>query len=93
MNRNLKMAKVEIYTWQYCPFCLRAKALLDKKGITYIEHQIDGDEKARSIMSKRANGKTTVPQIFINDKGIGGCDELHNLENKQELNILLGIQN
>ena len=83
------MAKVEIYTWQYCPFCIRAKALLGKKGINYHEYQIDGDEDAKQAMSKRSAGRTTVPQIFINDYGIGGCDELHSLESNKQLDALL----
>ena len=86
------MAKVEIYTWQYCPFCIRAKALLEKKGINYEEHQIDGDQVARMSMQERAEGRQTVPQIFIDNKGIGGCDELHALEKSQELDDLLGLQ-
>ena len=85
------MAKVEIYTWQSCPFCIRAKALLNKKGINFEEHPIDGNQLARIEMSKRANGKTSVPQIFINNIGIGGCDELHALEESNELNNLLGL--
>ncbi len=87
------MAKVEIYTWQYCPFCIRAKALLEKKGISYIEHSIDGNEQARQEMAIRAEGRTTVPQIFINNKGIGGCDELHSLEQRQELDGMLELSN
>ena len=87
------MAKVEIYTWQSCPFCIRAKGLLDKKGISYEEHSIDGDELARSAMAKRANGRRSVPQIFIEDKGIGGCDELHALEQSEKLDLLLGLAN
>ena len=87
------MAKVEIYTWQYCPFCIRAKALLIKKGIDFHEIQIDGDEEARQKMTKRANGRTTVPQIFINDEGIGGCDELHDLEANNQLNGFLNKDN
>ena len=83
------MSKVEIYTWQYCPFCIRAKSLLNKKNIDFIEHKIDGDDEARETMSQRANGKRTLPQIFINDKSIGGCDELHELESKNELDELL----
>ncbi len=83
------MKKVEIYTWEFCPFCTRAKALLNKKGVKYIEYSIDGDEKARLAMTKRANGSKTVPQIFINDYGIGGCDELYELENSNELDTLL----
>ncbi len=83
------MAKVEIYTWQYCPFCIRAKALLDKKGINYQEYSIDGDQEARSIMVDRANGRKTVPQIFINDEGIGGCEELYSLESTNQLDKLI----
>jgi glutaredoxin 3 len=82
-------AKVEIYTWSRCPFCLRAKGLLDKKGVEYTEYCIDGDEDARDQMRARANGKSSVPQIFINDRHIGGCDDLHALESKGELNALL----
>ena len=69
------MAKVEIYTWKYCPFCIRAKSLLNQKNIRFQEYPIDGDEAARQLMSKKADGRSTVPQIFINGKGIGGCDE------------------
>ena len=83
------MAKVEIYTWQYCPFCIRAKALLDQKGINYQEYSIDGDQEARSIMVDRANGRKTVPQIFINDEGIGGCEELYSLESSKQLDKLI----
>ncbi len=83
------MATVEIYTWQSCPFCIRAKTLLEIKGITYVEHKIDGDAEARKAMSQRAEGRTSVPQIFINGKGIGGCDDLYLLENDNQLDILL----
>ncbi|WP_269622254.1 glutaredoxin 3 [Prochlorococcus marinus] len=83
------MAKVEIYTWQYCPFCIRAKALLDSKGIQYEELPIDGNQEARQKMTERASGRTTVPQIFINNQGIGGCDELYSLEGSNELDALI----
>ena len=83
------MSKVEIYTWQYCPFCIRAKALLDQKGINFQEYSIDGDQEARSIMVDRANGRKTVPQIFINDEGIGGCEELYSLESSNQLDKLI----
>jgi len=83
------MSKVEIYTWQYCPFCIRAKSLLKKKNISFIEHKIDGDENARNFMIDRANGRRTVPQIFIDNKGIGGCEELYALEKEERLDILL----
>lgn len=82
-------AKVEIYTWSYCPYCIRAKGLLDSKGIQYSEYCIDGDEDARDEMSKRANGKSSLPQIFIDDRHIGGCDDLYALESKGELEPLL----
>ena len=85
------MAKVEIYTWQYCPFCIRAKGLLKKKNVEYLEYQIDGDQNARASMTARADGRRTVPQIFIDNKGIGGCDELFALEEANELDKLLDI--
>jgi glutaredoxin 3 len=81
--------KVEIYTWSSCPFCIRAKALLDKKGVDYIEYCIDGDEAARAQMAKRANGGRSVPQIFINDRHIGGCDDTYALEAQGKLDSLL----
>lgn len=83
------MPKVEIYTWRTCPFCIRAKALLDRKGIEYTEYGIDGDEEARSEMAARAHGSRTLPQIFINDQHIGGCSELYALDAKQQLDPLL----
>ena len=83
------MANVEIYTWSTCPYCRRAKELLDSKDVDYKEYKIDGDEDARAKMSERANGRRSVPQIFINDQHIGGCDDLHVLEDKGELDKLL----
>ncbi|MDY7050081.1 MAG: glutaredoxin 3 [Microcystis panniformis WG22] len=82
-------AKVEIYTWSFCPFCIRAKALLKKKGVEFTEYCIDGDEQARAKMSDRANGRTSVPQIFINDQHIGGCDDIYALERSGDLAPLL----
>ncbi|MDB9425660.1 MAG: glutaredoxin 3 [Microcystis aeruginosa L211-07] len=82
-------AKVEIYTWSSCPFCIRAKALLNKKGVEFTEYCIDGDEQARAKMSDRANGRTSVPQIFINDQHIGGCDDIYALERSGGLAPLL----
>ncbi|NMF82686.1 glutaredoxin 3 [Nodosilinea sp. P-1105] len=81
--------KVEIYTWSRCPFCIRAKALLDQKGIDYTEYCIDGDEVARSEMAKRANGRRSLPQIFINDHHVGGCDDLFDLDDRGEVEPLL----
>ena len=83
------MSKIEIYTWQYCPFCIKAKTLLNKKNIKFTEYKIDGDEAAREEMSVRANGRRSLPQIFINDEGIGGCDDLYALEKENKLDDLL----
>ena len=83
------MSKIEIYTWQYCPFCIKAKTLLNKKNIKFTEYKIDGDEAARDEMSLRASGRRSLPQIFINDEGIGGCDDLYALENENKLDNLL----
>ena len=83
------MSKIEIYTWQYCPFCIKAKTLLNQKNIEFTEYKIDGDEEARDKMSLRANGRRSLPQIFINDEGIGGCDDLYALEKENKLDNLL----
>ena len=82
-------AKVEIYTWSSCPFCIRAKSLLDQKGVEYSEYCIDGDEDARDKMRVRADGRSTLPQIFIDDRHIGGCDDIYALERRGELEPLL----
>ncbi|MBD1916947.1 MULTISPECIES: glutaredoxin 3 [Cyanophyceae] len=80
---------VEIYTWRSCPFCIRAKRLLDQKGIEYTEYAIDGDEAARNKMSERADGRRSLPQIFINDHHVGGCDDLFALDSKGGVEPLL----
>ena len=84
------MPTVEIYTWRACPFCIRAKALLDRKGVTYTEYAIDGDQAARQAMSERAGGRTSVPQTFIDGQHVGGCDDLYALERSGRLDALLG---
>ncbi|MFS1701519.1 glutaredoxin 3 [Aestuariibacter sp. GS-14] len=84
------MSKVEIYTKGYCPYCHRAKALLQQKGVEYIEYAIDAQPELRDEMIQRANGGYTVPQIFINGQHIGGCDDMHALERQQKLDPLLG---
>jgi glutaredoxin 3 len=83
------MANVEIYTWTFCPYCLRAKSLLKRKNVEFTEHNIQGDNEARDKMAQRADGRRSVPQIFINDQHIGGCDDLHALDAKGELDDLL----
>ena len=85
--------KVEIYTWRSCPFCIRAKQLLKSKGIDFIEYGIDGDEAARSQMAKRAQGRRSVPQIFINEQYIGGCDDMYALDRSGQLDPLLAVSN
>ncbi len=92
LNKNSIHAKVEIYTWQTCPYCIKAKLLLWLKGSEFQEYKIDGDENARKFMAQRAEGKKTLPQIFINDRHIGGCDDLYSLESQQKLDSLLGEQ-
>ncbi|MFM7363203.1 MAG: glutaredoxin 3 [Cuspidothrix sp.] len=81
--------KVEIYTWKTCPFCIRAKSLLKDKKVDFTEYSIDGNEIARNEMSKRANGKRSLPQIFINDVHIGGCDDIHALDRQGKLDQML----
>jgi glutaredoxin 3 len=82
------MPQVTIYTTPYCPYCSSAKALLKSKGIAFEE--IDASDAAvRSAMTERARGRYTVPQIFIGDFHAGGCDDLHELDAKGELDRLL----
>jgi len=83
------VASVEIYTWSACPFCIRAKQLLNRKGVPFTEYVIDGDEAARQKMAQRANGRRSLPQIFINNQHIGGCDDLYALEAQGKLDALL----
>lgn len=81
--------KVEMYTWRTCPFCIRAKDLLKTKGVEFVEYKIDGDETARTQMARRANGRRSVPQIFINDQHVGGCDDLYELDWQGKLDQML----
>jgi glutaredoxin 3 len=83
------MAKIEIYTKAFCPYCHRAKALLDSKGVEYEEFDITMGGSRRPEMIQRAGGRTTVPQIFIDDKHIGGSDDLAALDRQGGLDPLL----
>ena len=83
------MTRVEIYTKTFCGFCWRAKHLLDGKGIEYREISVDFGGDVKAEMVKRANGRTTVPQIFIGDRHIGGCTELVALDREGKLDELL----
>ena len=80
---------VTIYTKVYCPYCVRAKALLSQKGVEFLEHKIDEQPELRPQMIELAGGRTTVPQIFIGDTHVGGCDDLFALENAGTLNSML----
>lgn len=83
------MAKVEIYTQWGCPYCTRAKALLDRKGAAYTEYDVTMDSRKRAEMVERAPGARTVPQVFINDVSYGGSDDIHALDGAGKLDALL----
>ena len=83
------MAKIEIYSTQVCPYCVRAKDLLSRKGAIFTEIRVDNDDALRTSMTTRAGGRRSVPQIFINDQHIGGCDDLYALEQAGKLDALL----
>ena len=85
------MAKVEIYTSPLCGFCARAKSLFEQKGVKYEEIDISESMKQKELMVECSNGAQTVPQIFINDVHVGGCDDLHRLEEESKLEPLLAV--
>ncbi len=88
-ERVIKMPNIDIYTKAYCPYCTHALALLKSKQLSYNEIKIDGDMNKRSAMIERSNGGYTVPQIFIDDVHVGGCDQLVALERNNQLDALL----
>ena len=83
------MADVVMYTKTWCPYCLRAKALMQDKGVAFEEINLDEHPERRREMIERADGRTTVPQIFIGGQGVGGCDDVFELERKGRLDELL----
>ena len=83
------MPVVEIYTKAFCSFCWRAKSLLDSKKVEFIEIAVDMGGQERALMIERANGRTTVPQIFIRGEHVGGCSELFALEDQGRLDQML----
>ncbi len=83
------MAEHIIYTTRYCPYCIRAKQLLDSKGVSYREIAVDNDYELRQKMM-HDSGQRTVPQIWLNGRHVGGCSELYQLEQSGQLNELLG---
>jgi len=82
-------ATVELYTTKYCPYCVRAKMLLERKGVAYTEIDVSDDDNARAELVKKSGGRRTVPQIFIGGEGIGGCDDLYALDAAGKLDSLL----
>jgi glutaredoxin 3 len=86
------MAQVEIYTTRYCPFCHSAKALLNRKGVVFVEIDVTGDPQGRAKMVERANGRSAVPQIFIGSTHVGGRDELYELNLDGGLDALLAAE-
>ncbi|HTK13162.1 MAG TPA: glutaredoxin 3 [Xanthobacteraceae bacterium] len=83
------MPQVEMYTTKYCLYCLSAKALLTRKGIPFTEIDVSGDADLREKMVQRAEGRMTVPQIFIGAQHVGGYDELYALDQAQQLDAML----
>jgi glutaredoxin 3 len=83
------MSKVTIYTTAFCPYCHAAKSLLNKKGIGYVEIDVSYDPEERKRMAARANGRRTVPQIFIGQSHVGGFDDLYDLDSRGGLDPLL----
>ena len=83
------MARIDIYTTEYCPYCHAALALLDRKGAAYEIIPVDGDPELRQLMMRRASGRYTVPQIFIGPVHVGGYDDLADLERRGALDPLL----
>ncbi|MFN3577668.1 MAG: glutaredoxin 3 [Tabrizicola sp.] len=83
------MRPVEIYTTPICPYCLAAKRLLQKKGVAYAEIDVSRDPALREAMVQRAHGRRTVPQIFVGEVHVGGCDDLYALDSAGKLDPLL----
>jgi glutaredoxin 3 len=83
------MSRITIYTTIFCPYCQMAKQLLERKGVTYEEIDVTGKPDVRAEMAKKAGGRSTVPQIWIGEHHVGGCDDLYELDRKGELDKLL----
>ena len=86
------MKKIEIYTTNYCPFCVKAKLLLKKKNIKFSEINVSNDEALREKMTKMANGARSVPQLFADNVYIGDCDKIYKLDQEKKLDKLLGLE-
>jgi glutaredoxin 3 len=84
----VKVARIEMYVKAFCPYCYRAEKLLESKGVEYETYELNSPD-LRQEMIQRANGRTTVPQIFIDDRHVGGCDDLYALDREGKLEQLL----
>ena len=85
------MAKVEVYLTRSCPYCHAARGLLDRKGVAYEVIDVGAEPERRAEMTQRANGRRTVPQIFIDGVHVGGSDDLHALDRQGKLDPMLGL--
>ena len=86
------MRKIEIYTSNFCPFCIKAKSLQNKKKIKFFEINISNNQALREKMSAMSNGARSVPQIFVDNIHIGDCDKIHKLDQENKLDKLLGLE-
>jgi len=86
------MKKIEIYTTDYCPFCIKAKSLLNKKKVKFYEINVSNNESLREKMSIMTNGARSVPQIFADGSYIGDCNKIYKLDQEKKLDKLLGLE-
>ena len=86
------MKKIEIYTTNFCPFCIKAKSLLKKKSIKFSEIDVSNDEALREKMTTMTNGARSVPQIFADNVYIGDCDKIYKSDQEKKLDKLLGLE-
>lgn len=85
------MPKVVMYSTRFCPYCVRARMLLEKKGVEFTDIRVDSEPQYREEMMSRASGRSSVPQIFIDDEHVGGCDDLYELDFEGTLDKKLGL--
>ncbi len=85
------MPKVIMYSTRFCPYCVRARMLLEKKGVEFTDIRVDHEPQRRNEMITRAGGRSSVPQIFIDEEHVGGCDDLYELDFEGQLDKKLGL--
>jgi glutaredoxin 3 len=86
------MPKVTMYSTRFCPYCIRARMLLENKGVEFTDIRVDSEPQRREEMETRAGGRSSVPQIFIDDEHVGGCDDLYELDFEGVLDKKLGLE-